>query len=108
MFIAMNKTAKNASVVRWLPPSEIFFHARKQANTLKKVPKTSQLSKKFSEPSENPKTIYLRHFYEVLAKFKDSSRFKPVYASLRWFMPFHRVPVTFDTSLLSQNEFFIA
>ena len=64
--------------------------------------------KKFSEPSENPKTIYLRHFYEVLAKFKDSSRFKPVYASLRWFMPFHRVPVTIDTSLLSQNEFFIA
>ena len=50
----------------------------------------------------------LRHFYEVLAKFKDSSQFKPVYASLRWFVPFHRAPVTFDTSLLSQNEFFIA
>ena len=45
---------------------------------------------------------------EKKASFKDSSRFKPVYYSLRWFMPFHRVPVTIDTSLLSQNEFFIA
>ena len=45
---------------------------------------------------------------EKKTSFKESSRFKPVYAGLRWFIPFHRVPVTFDTSLLSQNEFCIA